>query len=117
MNVDGRTVIRWEQRLRGHHAIGRMYSVSPAQTKLFHLRLFLLKVKGAKSFEDSRTVDSRVCESFIATCLALGLIEDNDEWRKALDKAAVWMMPGLLRRLFVTILVHCQPIHPGELWD
>ena len=89
VNVDGRTVIRWEKRLRGHHAIGRMYSVSPAQTELFHLRLLLLKVKGAKSFKDLRTVDGRVCESFIATCLALGLIEDDDEWRKALDEAAV----------------------------
>nr|XP_046472571.1 uncharacterized protein LOC124214349 [Neodiprion pinetum] len=26
-------------------------------------------------------------------------------------------MPGLLRRLFVRILIHCQPIHPEELWD
>ena len=115
--VDKRTVSKWKKRQRGHHAIGRMYSVSPAQTELFHLRLLLLKVKGAKSFEDLRTVDGQVCESFIATCLALGLIEDDDEWRRAMDEAAVWMMPGLLRRLFVRILIHCQPIQPEQLWE
>ena len=115
--VDGRTVSKWEKRQRGHHAIGRMYSVSPAQPELFRLRLLLLKVKGAKSFEDLRKVDGQVCESFIATCLALGLIEYDDEWRRAMDEAAVWMMPGLLRRLFVRFLIHCQPIHPEQLLE
>ena len=115
--VDGRTVSKWEKRQRGHHLIGRMHSVSPAQTELFHLRLLLLNVKGSKSFKDLKTVDRQVYESFIAICLALGLIEDDDEWRKALDEASVWMMPGLLRRLFVRILIHCQPIHLEQLWD
>ena len=27
------------------------------------------------------------------------------------------MMPQRLRRLFVRILIHCQPLHPEELWD
>ena len=105
------------KRKRRHDAFGRMYSVSPAQTELFHLRLLVLKVKGATSFEVLRTVDGQVCESIIATCLALGSIEDDDEWRRAIEEAAVWMMPGLLRKLFVRILVHCQPIYPDELWE
>ena len=42
--------------------------------------------------EDLRTVDGQVCESFIATCLALDLIEDDDKWRKAIDEAAIWIM-------------------------
>jgi len=32
--------------------IGRMYSVSPTQVELFHLRLLLLTIKGATSFEN-----------------------------------------------------------------
>ena len=56
--VDGITIAKWEKRQRGHYAIGRMYSVSPAQTELFNLFLLLLKVKETKSFEDLRTVDS-----------------------------------------------------------
>ncbi|XP_043266624.1 uncharacterized protein [Venturia canescens] len=98
--VDGQTVCRWEKQQRRHDAFGRMYSV-----------------KGAKSFDDLRTINGQVCETFIATCLALGLIEDDDEWKKVLEEAAIWMMPGLLRRLFVRILVHCQPIYPEKLWE
>ena len=27
------------------------------------------------------------------------------------------MMPPNIRRLFVRILIHCQPVHPEELWE
>ena len=27
------------------------------------------------------------------------------------------MMPRTLRQLFVRMLIHCQPIHPDELWN
>ena len=98
------------------NTIGRMYSVSPAQTELFHLRILLLSVKRAKSFEDLRTVDGVLHSTFAATCLALGLIESDEKWRKAMIEATSWMMPRQLRYLFVRILIHCQPIYPNELW-
>ncbi|XP_071582399.1 uncharacterized protein [Temnothorax nylanderi] len=47
----------------------------------------------------------------------LGLIEDDDEWKRAMDEAVGWMMPRQLRKLFVRILIHCQPLHPDELWE
>lgn len=56
-------------------------------------------------------------DTFSSTCLALGLIEDDDEWRRALSDGALWKMPQSLRRLFVRILIHCQPINPHELWN
>ncbi|XP_011700955.1 PREDICTED: uncharacterized protein LOC105457789 [Wasmannia auropunctata] len=31
--------------------------------------------------------------------------------------AIEWMMPRQLRKLFVRILLHCQPLHPDELWE
>ncbi|XP_036148429.1 uncharacterized protein LOC118647495 [Monomorium pharaonis] len=40
-----------------------------------------------------------------AACLALGLIEDDEEWKRAMNEAIGWMMPQQLRRLF-----HCQKI-------
>jgi len=94
-----------------------MYSVSPTQTELFHLRLLLLTVKGATSFNDLRTVNGQFYDSFSAICLALGVIEDDDEWKQAKNEAVGWMMPGQLRRLFARILLHCQPLHPKELWE
>jgi Fe-S cluster biosynthesis and repair protein YggX len=78
--INGRNVSSWTKRKSHYNCIGRMYSVSPlAQTELFHLRLLLLTIKGAKSFDELRTVNGEFCQSFSAACLALGLIEDDDE--------------------------------------
>jgi len=115
--INGRNVSRWVKCKNYFNCIGRMYSVSPSQTELYHLRLLLLTVKGATSFNDLKTVNGEFCPSFSAACLALGLIEDDDEWKRAMNEAVGWMMPKQLRKLFVRILLHCQPQHPEELWE
>uniref|UniRef100_A0ABD2WRH7 ATP-dependent DNA helicase n=1 Tax=Trichogramma kaykai TaxID=54128 RepID=A0ABD2WRH7_9HYME len=107
----------WATRQKNFNVFGRMYTVSPTQSELFHLRLLLLHVKGATSFESLRTVDDILQPSFTAACLAMGLIEDDEEWCRAMEEATLWMMPCRLRLLFVRILIHCQPVHPEELWD
>lgn len=94
-----------------------MYSVSPTQVELFYLRLLLLTVKGATCFEDLRTVNEVLHETYLDACLALGLIEDDEEWKRAMHEAEIWMMPKSLRDLFVRILIHCQPFRPEQLWE
>jgi len=101
---------------KSYNCIRRMYSVSPTQIDLFHLRLLLLTVKEAKCFDDLKIDNGEVCQSFSSACLALGLIED-DEWRRAMNEAVGWIMPQQIRRLFVRILLHCQPLHPEEFWE
>uniref|UniRef100_A0A6V7KSA2 ATP-dependent DNA helicase n=1 Tax=Bracon brevicornis TaxID=1563983 RepID=A0A6V7KSA2_9HYME len=108
---------RWEKRKGHYNTIGRMYSVSPTQLELFHLRLLLIAVKGATSFEDLKTVNGQLCDTFHNTCIALGLIEDDQEWERALTEGEIWMMPRQLRHLFVRILIHGHPNHPEELWE
>jgi len=105
--INGRNVSHWIKRKSHYNCIGRMYSVSPTQIELFHL-LLLLTVKGAESFDNLKIVNGEICQSFFAACLALGLIEDDDEWRRAMNEAVGWMMPQQLCRLFVRI--HCQRI-------
>lgn len=107
----------WQPRKRQFNVIGRMYSISPVQIELFHLRLLLIHIKGAKSFEDLKTVNGIVHDTFMSACLASGLIEDDQEWRRTLNEAVIWMMPRKLRSLFVRILIHCQPLKPEELWN
>ncbi|XP_057329886.1 uncharacterized protein LOC130670495 [Microplitis mediator] len=68
-----------QPRRKHFNVIGRMYSISPAQTELFHLRLLLVNVKGAISYEGIRTVNGEVFDTFTNACLALGLIEDDQE--------------------------------------
>ena len=54
--------------------------------------------------------------AFSVACLALGLIDDDEEWSRAMRETVSWMMPGSIRLLFVRILIHCQPMYPDELW-
>ncbi|XP_058796825.1 uncharacterized protein LOC131667435 [Phymastichus coffea] len=115
--INGIMTSKWATRKKQFNCIGRMFSVSPTQIELFHLRLLLLHVKGATSFDSLKTVNGIVQPTFTAACLELGLIEDDQEWAKAIEEASMWMMPRRLRQLFTRILIHCQPIHPEVLWD
>lgn len=81
------TVKRWTPRKSHFNVIGRLYNINPSQKELFHLRLLLLRVKGATSFKDLRTVNGRTYDSYVETCIALHLIETDDEWDKALEEA------------------------------
>ena len=100
---------------KSFNCIGHINFISPPQIELFHLRLLLLHVKGATNFESLKTVI--IQPSFTSTCLALELIEDDDEWARAMEEATMWMMPARLRQLFVRILIHCHPVHPEDLWS
>ncbi|XP_058810469.1 uncharacterized protein LOC131675487 [Phymastichus coffea] len=98
--VDGQMTSSWAARKKHSDCIGRMYSISSTHIELFHLRLLLLHVKGATNYNDLRTVDNILHPSFTAACLALGIIEDDEEWNKAMREAVNWMMPRRLRHLF-----------------
>lgn len=113
--INNEIVHTWEPRKSHFNCIGRMYFISPTQVELFHLRLLLLSVKGATSFNNLKTVNGELKQTYIETCLALGLIEDDEEWRRTMDEATTWMMPRRLRRLFVRLLIHCHPAHPEDL--
>lgn len=108
---------KWERRQRLRKVIGRLYSVSPRNTTLSRLRLLLLHVKGATSFEDLKKVGNRVYDTFDEACLAQGLILDDTEWHRCLEEAALTRSGKHLRRLFATILVHCDVTDPAALWE
>ncbi|XP_057290909.1 uncharacterized protein LOC130613606 [Hydractinia symbiolongicarpus] len=96
--------------------VSRMYSVSPRAGELFYLRMLLLHTCGAKSYEDLRTVDGNVAETFRETCLLGGLLQDDTEWNNTLEEAVNFQMPRQLRQLFAIILIHCEPSDPFTLW-
>ena len=109
--------LQWEKRKNHCNVIARMYSVNPSNPELFHLRLLLLHVKGATSFEKLRTVNNVILETFTEACLTLGLIENDFEWDRALEEGTSWMMLKGLRSLFVRIIIHCRPLNPEDLWE
>ena len=77
---------KWRERKKGF-ALGRMYFVSPNAGERFYLRTLLTVVKGPTSFAHLRTFNGVCYDSFKATCLARGLLEDDGEWRQCLQEA------------------------------
>lgn len=106
----------WKPRQRGF-AIGQMYFVTPSAGERFYLRTLLTVTKGAKFFEDLRTVDGHIHPTFQAACLALGLLENDNEWVECLEEAGAMKTGTQLRSLFALILLHCNPAQPLTLWD
>ena len=72
---------------------------------------------GATSFQDLRTINGQVYETYKDTCETRGLLEDDGEWLQCLREAALMQTGSQLRNLFIIILLHCAPVRPGHLWE
>ncbi|XP_074376809.1 uncharacterized protein LOC141718324 [Apium graveolens] len=53
---------------------------------LLYLRMLLMRRKGCTSFDDLRTVEGHVFESFNEACAALGLLQNDSQWHEAVWK-------------------------------
>jgi hypothetical protein len=47
-------------------------------------------VKGETSYEDIRTYNGTIYQTFKEACTSLGLLTDNNEWYNAFNEAANW---------------------------
>nr|XP_045088974.1 uncharacterized protein LOC123497090 [Aegilops tauschii subsp. strangulata] len=106
----------WKPRVE-RFQIGRIVSANPAEGERYYLRVLLNHVTGKTSFDDLLTVDGVLCGSFRDAAERLGLIEADNTLDDCLTEAEQWAMPCSLRRLFATILVHCEPGDVRGLWD
>ncbi|KAK4597272.1 hypothetical protein RGQ29_015015 [Quercus rubra] len=73
----------WKLRKSGR-CIGRIYYAHPASGEQFYLRVLLNVIKGARSFEEMKTINNVVYPTFRSTCYALGLLDDDKEWHEIL---------------------------------
>ena len=88
--------------------IGPIYYVHPSVGERYYLRMLLMTVKGATCFEDVRTYEGIIYETFKQACNARGLLGNVQEWYNAFDEAASWATSSQLRQLFVTMLLFCE---------
>lgn len=114
----------WRRRTRARSVMTRLYFVHPKDRERHALRLLLLDVKGATSFQDLRTVPNRndntrqiVYDTFREAALVRKLLDSDKEWFELLQEAIVDQMPTRLRHLFAWILCHCAPANPLTLWQ
>ena len=85
--------------------VGRMYSASPKQGERFYLRVLLNDVAGATSFDDLKTVNGVVCETFHEACIRRGLCADDRQWRETMQENVLTAPPRRLRSLFCIIVL------------
>ena len=97
--------------------IGRINAVSPVQGERFFLRLLLAHKVGATSFDQLKVYDDQVYPTYKATCLAMGLLDDDSEWRKSLEETARFASSKQIRSTFAIILQFCTPSEPEVLWE
>jgi hypothetical protein len=107
----------WRPRLARDSKIGRLYYVHPSAGERYYLRLLLLAIKGACSYECLRSFNNTVFPSFKEACQARGLLGDDKEWFDAFEEAASWATGPQLRQLFVTMLLYCQISDERSFFD
>jgi hypothetical protein len=96
------------KRQRGGGKIGRIYFVHPSAGERYYLRMLLLIVKGAHSYQSLRTYNDITYATFKEACNARGLLDNNQEWYNAFDEAASWATSNQLIQLFVIMLLFCE---------
>lgn len=96
--------------------IGRIFFVHSTNMKLFCLRMVLLRVTKAISFEDLRTFNNAIYQTFKQLASAMRLLDADREWIQTLEEACQFMMPSVLRDFFVNILAQCNPSNLFLLW-
>ena len=106
----------WKRRSRNDKVIGRMHRLSPKCGEQYYLRILLLNVRGATSWNDLLTFNGQVYDKFKKVVHARGLLKDDQEWHRCMKDAAQWKIGDQLLHLFVTILINCEVIDPFKLW-
>jgi hypothetical protein len=79
--------------------------------------MLLSIVCGATSFENLRTINGIIYSSFKETCIALGLLQNDEEWNQCLKEAGQIQTGLQMRKLFATLLLFCEPSRPELLWN
>ncbi len=72
---------------------------------------------GPKSYEDLRTVNGTVYDTFHGACVALRLLEDDQEWIECFNEAVTFARGGNLRRLFAMALAYGGISYPMGIWE
>ena len=81
------------------------------------MRLLLLYVTGATSFEDLRTINGVIHLTYEAAATSLNLVANDAEWKRCLEEVVLIRSSPELRLLFATICVYCAPTSPHDLWQ
>ncbi|GBN58984.1 hypothetical protein AVEN_34262-1 [Araneus ventricosus] len=93
-----------------------MHVVNIRDSERYYLSLLPLRKLGAVSFDDLKTVDGIVCNTFQQACKVQGSLEGDQHWYDTLNEAIQTRAPFQLRVLFATICGFGEVNYIPELW-
>jgi ATP-dependent DNA helicase PIF1 len=109
---------KWNRRKKGgEKVIGRMYSVNIVDSERYYLRILLLHVRGADSFQYLQTVNGVEYVTFKDAAKVRGLLNDDEIWNTTLTEAGLIKMPRQLRQVFALICIYGSPNDIPLLWE
>ena len=114
---------KWQKRSDKARAacntIGRIYAASPREQERYYLYLLLLRVPGAKSFNDLKKVPGEdVSKStFREACDARGLIDNDDEYALTLRDALETKSANQCRRFLAHLLANVEISDALAIWE
>ena len=101
----------WHTRIKHVPLVARIYSVPPRDFERYALRLLLLRVPGATSFEDLRSYQGVTYNTFAEAAMGRNLLLNDHEFEHCMREAALLQMPAQLRQTFAHICIFCSPVN------
>lgn len=73
----------------------------------------LHSVRGPTLFDEIKTINGHLCNTYWESCGKLGLLEeDHSHWDSTLIAATLLSVPSKIRSLFAIISITCTPSDP-----
>ena len=108
----------WQPRVKAFMKVARLPSVSSVNMELNALRMILHVARGAQSYVDLLTFQGHTHSTFRDAARAAGLLEDDGEAISIFfEMTRVGVSVGTLREQFCSVLMHCAPSNPVELFN
>jgi hypothetical protein len=108
----------WQRRVKKFMKVARLPSVSAHNAELQALRMILHVARGAQNFVDLLTFNGHTYSTFRDAARAAGLLEDDGEAISMFyEMTRVGVSVTTLREQFCSILMHCAPANPVELFN
>nr|KAJ0204524.1 hypothetical protein LSAT_V11C500239150 [Lactuca sativa] len=94
----------WTRRKTKTKSLGIINHVSPKFGDVYYLHILLNKVKGHTCYEDIRTVNGTVYDSYKYVCYAFGLLDNDREYISSIQETHHWAATSFCRSLFVMLI-------------
>jgi hypothetical protein len=104
----------WQPRQK-RRTVGRIYHCNFSAGKRYYLRLLFITVPGPTFFEDLRTFQGIIYDTFKAACIARGLVDNNNHWIQCFEEGVTFLHGTRLRSLFIIALTHGDIVNSKSL--